>query len=344
MDARFVPRDKPGAPNMGTTDASDGVMKNDVHNGPRHILGCGGEPLHEGGLDNQHRAAGQDVSRVPVHFTAGVSATYETHPGHIEQTSGLGPRLGIDGSGRAIHAGTIDGTASFTAVVSEAQGTQSPLSASLDAVWDARRKSFEPETHHYYPQQVVYCLGGGPSLSTFDAEKLRTRFVIGCNDAYRFGSDIVNVCLFGDPKWWRAHRARVCEVYDGPVITGREEFNGDPRLRWIRQYDGGLHQDAIGWNRCTGAMAINLAARFGAKVIILLGYDMDLAPEGNANWHVNEVGQPKAENYRMFGYGFREIAAQMPTVFPGVLILNANMASKMDHFPKIDRAAALDMY
>lgn len=309
----------------------------------------------------------QDVSGDSVHATTGLpkdggntilfhdSAPLITIIRRNPRPDEAGRILGTDGSGRVVKTAVAGSPRTYE--TQAGPSSETPLTLSLANEWERRRQSFVPEEHYYFPQPVAYILGGGPSLGDFDVSQLRKRFTIGCNDAYRFGSDIVNVCLYNDPSWWAKHRVRACECFDGPIIGADEKANGDPRLRWIATETRGIYglgDNKIGYNYSTGAMAINLAARFGAKVIILLGFDMTLDSNGKSNWHVNECTDVVPEQYRcVFKKGFEDIRREMPKVFPDVTILNANLDSRMgcpvddpDHdiFPKIAREKALELY
>lgn len=235
------------------------------------------------------------------------------------------------------------------------------LERSLRIARAAYNESFEPEQCIFYPQPVIWIMGGGPSLKTFDAGLLRKRFVIGCNDAYRFGSDIVNMICFGDYCWWVGdsgkrdkdgnvitHGQLVRETYDGMVVTTADMAREDPRVRWIKRRGSGMYRTGgVGFNTNTGAMAVNVALRLGAKVVILLGFDMGLAKsrEGaESNWHKNLVSPPKESSYARFKNGFQFVANDLATKFPGRVVLNANLDSKLECFPKIALEQALEIY
>lgn len=52
-----------------------------------------------------------------------------------------------------------------------------------------------------------FIIGGGRSLKEgFDFDKLIGEKTIGCNDAYKLGPKICNICIFGDKKWLDVHK------------------------------------------------------------------------------------------------------------------------------------------
>jgi len=202
-----------------------------------------------------------------------------------------------------------------------------------------------------FPQHAVFVLGGGPSLSDFDFDMLRSKFVIGCNDAYQLGKEIVDVVFWGDWSWWSIHKKRVIEQYDGLVVTnhpkGRKNEVSSTGVKWMKRLSVGVsNQDGIlSWNTNSGAAAINLALLFSARVVILLGFDMKLSTkDGSANWHPNEVSPPRASSYVRFLKNFLKIRDELPIKFPGTDIINANTDSAMEIFPKMDRERALSCY
>ena len=57
----------------------------------------------------------------------------------------------------------------------------------------------------FWEGQDVFIYGGGTSLKSFDPSILIDENVIGCNDAYTLGSEICDICVFGDFKWYNKH-------------------------------------------------------------------------------------------------------------------------------------------
>jgi len=183
--------------------------------------------------------------------------------------------------------------------------------------------------------ETVYILGGGPSLKDFNFNKLRHKLVIGCNDAYALGSEICDVIHFADTEWLDIHLERL-NAYKG-TITTTARLNGlDSRLRTLKRYETGLHVDGIGYNGNTGLSALNLALLYGATTVYLLGFDMQLGEDGQANWHPNEVNEPDERHYARFLSHIDQVTADWKSKFPNTRIINLNPESKMTAFPKRD--------
>lgn len=194
---------------------------------------------------------------------------------------------------------------------------------------------------HWTPEtkwlgQEVFIIGGGNSLEKFDWELLKLELTIGCNNAYLHGKDICKICFFGDKKWWTEHRRKL-EFFDGPIFTHVPQLRKDhtPWLWWIQRQSQGLYTDGIGWNKNTGAGAINLALLLGAKKVFLLGFDMHLSEKGKPNWHNHLLDKPNKDVYPRFLKCFKYVARDLSIKFPGSEIINITDNSSLDIFPKV---------
>lgn len=183
----------------------------------------------------------------------------------------------------------------------------------------------------------VFIIGGGSSLKYFNWNLLRNELTIGCNSAFTLGSKICKVCIFGDLKWFKKFKDEF-ETFQGVIFTNNPQLVHS-ELDWLwtmRRENHGLHKEALGWNACTGALAINLALLLGAKRVFLLGFDMALDKVGKPNWHTQPlIDRPRNEIYDKFVRGMKRVAADLPKVFPGTEIINVTDCSNLDVFPKV---------
>jgi len=183
--------------------------------------------------------------------------------------------------------------------------------------------------------ETAYIIGGGPSLRDFDFDNLKGKLTIGCNDAYQLGEDRCKVLHFVDRKWLETHSKRL-EAYKGTITTSLRLEAVDGRLRALFRHSKGLHTDGVGYNGNCGMGALNLALLYGASTVYLLGFDMALGKEGQANWHRNEVDQPDERHYKRFLSNMPEVLKDWKEKFPHVRIINMNPDSEMRGFPKQD--------
>lgn len=186
-----------------------------------------------------------------------------------------------------------------------------------------------------YEGKEVFIIGGGTSLRNFNWELLAGRNVIGCNNAFRLGSVICPVCVFGDLKWFERFKWELVK-YEGRLVTNCPALL-NTTVDWIStmpRHKHGLSTSALGWNWNTGASAINLALIMGATKVYLLGFDGKLSEENKPNWHKYVIDTPSAEVYARMEKGFHAVAHDLPLVFPGTEIINLNPDSLFTSFAK----------
>lgn len=150
-------------------------------------------------------------------------------------------------------------------------------------------------------------LGGGPSLEYTDLTPLQHPRnpkirVIGCNDAFLLG-DWVDVCYFGDWPWYELFEKDL-DQYEGLKVTLHErcaQFDSEGVLVVRREVRGCFLDGRVGWNMNTGTSAINLAILFGARKVVLVGFDFKNANNGEPNWHpVRRGAAPSAEKFKVW--------------------------------------------
>lgn len=130
-----------------------------------------------------------------------------------------------------------------------------------------------------WPGETVVCIATGPSLTPEDVAVVNgAARVIVVNDAYRLApwAD----CLYAaDGKWWRWHASGV-STFAGMKYSIRQQASQDAHKQGVvvLQNAGkrGLSLDpsSLSTGHNSGYQAINLAVHFGARRILLLGYDM----------------------------------------------------------------------
>jgi len=198
--------------------------------------------------------------------------------------------------------------------------------------------------------ETAIVIGGGPSLIGMDLclpypglERYFDRNrVIGVNSACYFGPSI-DVCFFGDAKWYWHNRDYLQKEFSGLMVTvnarvpGREPgVENEPNVNVIRRggsrgvlFDG----DAICWNKSSGGAAINLAVLFGAKRIVLLGYDMKRGG-GMKNFIPHHWESTNSNPYE----GMMMTMEHLKTFTDkrGIEILNATPGSALNVFPKVN--------
>ncbi|MFO7971576.1 MAG: hypothetical protein R6U40_07480 [Desulfobacterales bacterium] len=156
--------------------------------------------------------------------------------------------------------------------------------------------------------------------------------VIAINNAHQIApwADVLYAC---DCTWWDWYYAET-ETFQGLRITrSKRAVDKYPDLTWIEgeAHDQGLskRQDSIVNGRIGGYQAINLAVNFGAKKILLIGFDMRVVG-GSSHWHGDHPNRQRPM--------FTKYAAHFRNMIPdleerGVKIINCTPESAIDAFP-----------
>lgn len=186
---------------------------------------------------------------------------------------------------------------------------------------------------------TVLCIGSGPSLRLEDVEHARTRVdaVIAVNDAWTL-APWATALMASDGAWWIANAC----LKQFPGMKFCLEKSALTRCSNVvvlkRTGEDGLELEPTGLRTCrnSGGAAINLAVHFGARRIILLGYDMSM-PAGLKREHF--FGQHKfplrgGSPYQMFREQFKKMVK--PLGDAGVRVVNCTRVTELDCFPKRD--------
>lgn len=198
-----------------------------------------------------------------------------------------------------------------------------------------------------WPDSVIFILGGGPSIKYLDLTKIQGKWpVIGCNMAF-LDYPWVDVVYFGDCKvhMWvteadKGRYAQQFDAYTGLKVSLCPDTRNDNRINALFRYRNGIVTDrrSLGWNMNTGGSAINLAYHFGAKKVVLLGFDMK-QKDGKMNFHnYNFVSVKHPKNVlSKFKKNFEYIAKDAKRL--GLEIINAvhpEIGSDLPYFKQIN--------
>ncbi len=203
--------------------------------------------------------------------------------------------------------------------------------------------------------ETAFLLGGGPSLSGFDAEILRGHGrIIAINEAGLTIAPFADVLFFPDPRWFEWNFDRFDLFFGDRRITRQDPEKRtpdcDPDLAArIKAALPDLFIDVIARETvapisfdpmkvagvCGGGNAINLAFLFGAPRIVLLGYDM----KPNGHFHDRHKKNTTPGNYDRFRRAITLMSVHLRN--KGVEVLNATPDSGLDCFPMVELTDAL---
>ena len=196
-----------------------------------------------------------------------------------------------------------------------------------------------------WPGATVVCLAGGPSLDLAQVRRVaiarredRIR-AIAINDACypAFWADVLYAC---DWRWWKKHEG--VPSFKGLKITisnSRGHVDEYPEIRIVENTgtDGlEIKPTGIRTGRNSGYQAINLCLHFGAKRIVLLGYDLKLGSNGEAHWFGDhedwQLKQRTVDN--VLKPAFNGLAKPLRKL--GIQVLNCTPGSALEVFPKME--------
>lgn len=204
------------------------------------------------------------------------------------------------------------------------------------------------------PEETVQAVMTGrkmPSAYSPYLSPIHQKHVIGVNNAYRIGVWI-DVVFFGDHGWYLVHRKLLAKfpglkVSCHPRFHKRKDTEGIKYLAKDSEWKYGITKDPtkVSWNSNSGAAAISVAAHFGVKKIILLGFDMSLDSGDVSHWHgSHRAGGGKKQKPPPFPRhlrGFEMIAKNAEE--RGIEIINASPNSAIVELPKVSVADLLNL-
>lgn len=182
-----------------------------------------------------------------------------------------------------------------------------------------------------WPGSTIVCIASGPSLTAEDCAFVRGRArVIAINTSYQ-RAPWADVLYASDAKWWQEHRG-------APDFTGLKYAFDSDAAKWpgvqVLQNRGAegleLSPDGLRHGNNSGYQALGLAFHLGARRIVLLGYDMQVGPSGQRNWHAPHAIMMDS-NYEKFRRRFETIVE--PLKQAGVTVINCTRRTALTCFP-----------
>jgi hypothetical protein len=192
---------------------------------------------------------------------------------------------------------------------------------------------------------IVYLIGGGPSAGALDTAALKGGYRIGINDAafhkpvdsffsndHGYALDIRDKILSLPVPVHLAIRQRFTHLFDDwPATIWTRRDDKEPCTR-----PGELSSGPAGTPGCSGYVALNLAAQFGASKIILFGYDFQ---DDYSYFFAGTYPRVRIPEVRD---SLRAVASWYRR--KGIEIFNANPQSAIDAFPRITHEEAFRIH
>jgi hypothetical protein len=197
------------------------------------------------------------------------------------------------------------------------------------------------------PEETIKAVMTGAQPASAYSEYLvpiHNKHVIAINNAFKIG-DWIDVLFFGDCGWYNVYRIPVAALACLKVTCcdrfANKSENASFGIKYLtrnRQKTFGISTDPsmVCWNNNSGFAAISLAAHFGVKRIILLGFDMTLDNNRISHWHGSHHPQSKKPVVPAFSRHLRGCQfIKKDADAMGISILNCSDISVIPDFPKI---------
>lgn len=190
--------------------------------------------------------------------------------------------------------------------------------------------------------ETVVLVAGGPSAADapLEAVRGRTRAIV-VNEGYRL-APWADALYAADWGWWHARRG--LPEFAGMKMTehkrAAEEW-GLRRVEVLKQDDRiSFEPGVIGSGGNSGFQALNLAVQWGARRIILVGYDATL--DHGVHWHGRHgegLRNPTVNLVRRWRRALDGAAKVLRE--RGIEVINASPISALENYPKMSLEAAL---
>lgn len=185
--------------------------------------------------------------------------------------------------------------------------------------------------------ETVAIIASGPSLKKADVQLLRGNckvIAIKKNVEFAPWADVVYGC---DGPWWRS--VQFLPNFNGIKISYEPTVcNSETKVKKIdivKEKDTFLFDKigVVGSGGNSGFQAINLAAQFGAKRILLLGFDMNANDGehwyGRNNWEM--ANNPTPHNFQRWQRAFTASAKILRA--RGIEVINCSRRTSLNCFP-----------
>lgn len=186
--------------------------------------------------------------------------------------------------------------------------------------------------------ETAVCIASGPSLTVEQVEyaRLRRKFgkcrIIAVNDNYKLCSD-ADILYACDRRWWDHHIKQVKVVTSSELWTMDKGASSAHRINWVESGKMfGVSKDGkISHGQNSGYQAVNLAFLFGAKKIILIGYDCKHGDDGKRHWFGNHPeGWAQANRCEAWAHNFKSLASGLKD--EGIDVVNCSLDTALKCF------------
>jgi hypothetical protein len=184
-----------------------------------------------------------------------------------------------------------------------------------------------------WSSETVVCAASGPSLTKEDIDYVRGKAkLIVVNTTFRL-APWADVMYGADITFWRQYGPESLKHFQGERWSCTPRVEKEFGAKIIKVVPGSGFSptpDTITSGGNSGYQAVHLAALWGAKRIVLLGYDMQRT-EGKEHWHgLHEGGLRNGRNYEFWVRRFEPLARDLKK--NGVDVINCTRKTALKCF------------
>ncbi|UFX41926.1 hypothetical protein HAP47_0021760 [Bradyrhizobium sp. 41S5] len=203
-------------------------------------------------------------------------------------------------------------------------------------------KGEKPDWFPDWSGETAVIVASGPSATHVDLAQAKGKAkLITINDSWRL-APWADALYAHDEAWWDVWSG--VPSFNGLKISGqRTNPKWDVKLARINKYRDEILVEpdgTIGWGSHGGFHALNLAIQFGARRIVLVGYDCRI--DQGINWHGgHQHGLPNKGIVCVTIW--RKVLDMQALLLKklGVEVLNASPVSTLTAYQKVEFAAAV---
>ena len=178
-----------------------------------------------------------------------------------------------------------------------------------------------------------FIVAGGPSLRGFDFTRLSGHRVIAINSS-AFSVPDAPYMFFGDDRWGYENASRLTG-FAGEIVTtsGGCGIRNARIMKKIAPPPAVMARpDSLSMRRTSLTAAINLAVHLGATSIVLLGADMQAAPDGRTHHHAPHRWPPVAGCWEQQMLDLENMATELAVL--GIEVVNTSLSSRIGWWAK----------
>lgn len=190
-------------------------------------------------------------------------------------------------------------------------------------------------------------VASGPSLTVEQCELARqarrdglAKIIVVNNNWSRVPD--ADVLYAADGDWIKAYHNDVRRGFTGECWTQDHTAAEKYGWRWVEgEYGDGLGpiDGKIHFGANSGFQAIGLARKFGARRILLIGFDMQRGPRDRLHWHPDHPGTLANGDPKGWIQHFNTMAPQLAA--EGIECINCSAQTALTCFPRADLHEAL---